>query len=146
MNAHAMEPKLVLVDPSPSQAELFSSALANLDPVGALFAALTGGGEEARATLRSLARGLIDEGERYATTPAGARWASVLADSPAVRNGWFLWNQANVDFHLRNAATLPDSPAKLLEAVLGHLATLDLEGLAAELGMLAAEIDASHAE
>jgi hypothetical protein len=144
MNDPRSEPRLVLMDPPPARAEQFAAGLAAHEPVGMLVAALSGSGEEARGMLRSLVVALIEDGKRFAATSAGARWAALLAESPAVANGLFLWNQANIDLHLRNAAALPDSPAALLDAVLRHLATLDLASLATELGMLAADVDAAQ--
>src|ERR1700760_4793550 len=133
MKPRISEPRLVLVDPPPTRAEQFAAGLAAQDPIGTLLLALSGSGEEARGMVRSLIVSLIEDGARFAATPSGARWAGLLSESPAVAKGWFLWNQANIDLHLRNAAALPDSPATLLDAALQHLASLDLANIVAEL-------------
>ncbi len=84
---------------------------------------------------------LIEEGRRYATTAEGRRWAGVLESSPAVVNGWLLWNRCNADFHLRNVQPLADSPGALLETALRELAANDLTDLVTLLSRFNAEVD-----
>jgi hypothetical protein len=137
----AQVPQLVVSEPPPGPDELFASALAGLNPIGMLLAVLTGSGEDAKAALRTLLRSLIEEGRRFAATPAGQRWTGILADSPAVDRGWLLWSHANIDLLLRNAARLPDNPAMLLEAALQQLAAIDIAKLMSELSRLGVELD-----
>jgi spore germination protein GerM len=60
-----------------------------------------------------------------------------------VTNGWLLWNQANVDFYLRNVEPMSESPARLLEAALRELAQADLAQMLTQLSLASAEVDAS---
>jgi hypothetical protein len=134
-------PKLVVREPPPDTGALFAAALAGQNPVGMLLAVLTGSGEGAKAALGTLLRSLVEEGGRFAATPAGRRWAEILVASPAVERGWLLWSHTNIDALLRNAAVLPDSPAALLEGALRQLAAIDMARLMSELSRLAIEIE-----
>jgi hypothetical protein len=135
---------LVVREPALSPDPGFTSALAEGNPIGMLLGLLTGTGEEAKAAIAALLRALIEEGVRFATTPAGTRWARILADAPAVNRGWLLWSHSNVDMHLRNAAVLPDNPGALLEAMLRELSKIDLAKLTSELSRLATEINSTR--
>jgi hypothetical protein len=135
-------PRLVVREPVHDRDPRFASAFAEIGPLGTLLGAIGGSGEEARVTLLSLIRGLIDEGTAYAQSEPGQRWERVLADSPAVQRGWLLWNQLNLDYYLRNAQTLPDSPSALLEAAMQHLASIDATTLIAELSRVAITLEA----
>ncbi len=137
-------PTIVVRDPPVAVGERVLGELAQLNGLGALLALLAGSGEGARAGLRSLVRSLIDDGSRYAQTPDGQRWATLLSESPVVTNGWLLWNHSNVDFYLRNAEPLRDSPGALLEAALSELARGDLAELLMQLSRLSARIDADQ--
>jgi hypothetical protein len=141
--AAAPLPRIVVRDPPRAPALRIVEELAGLNAAGALVLLLTHADQLARDGLRSLARSLIDEGRRYAQTDAGRRWAELLEASPAVTNGWLLWNQANVDFYLRNAEPLAENPARLLEAALRELAQADLAQLLAQLSRASAEVDAN---
>ncbi|PXW28362.1 hypothetical protein [Paraburkholderia caballeronis] len=132
-------PLIVVEEPLPASADYFARAVAGLDGIGVWLGLIAEHGESTRTTLRSLARSLVDEGRRYAATPDGARWAALLAGSPAVERGWLLWNHANADFYLRNAEPLPDSPGALFGAVLRELADTDLATLLGELSRIGAE-------
>jgi hypothetical protein len=135
-------PRIVVRDPPRGAAQRIVDELAGLNAAGALVLLLTHADELARGGMRSLARSLIDEGRRYAQTDAGRRWAELLEASPAVTNGWLLWSQGNVDFYLRNAEPLADSPAQLLEAALRQLAQADLAQVLTYLARASAEVDA----
>jgi hypothetical protein len=137
-------PTIVLRDPAPIIGESVLSELSELNGLGALLALLADSGEGARQGLRSLMRSLIDEGQRYAQTPGGRRWAALLKESPAITNGWLLWNQCNADFYLRNAKALADSPAAMLEAALQELKQIDLTELIRQLSRLSAQMDADY--
>ena len=136
-------PTLVVAEPPLEPGEFFASALAGQNPIGMLLAVLTGTGEGAKAALRALLRSLIEEGRRFADTPAGQRWAKILVDSPAIDRGWLLWNHANIDLLLRHAAVLPDSPAVLLKAGLRQLEEIDMAKLMMELSRLAVELESA---
>ena len=118
------------------------------DLAGAAMALLAGVAQENRGELRALLKALIAEGRRFSETPAGRRWTAILADSALVRNGWLLWNQANVDFYLRNAPTPGDDPGAMLEDVLRRLADTDLAALLAQLrsATIAADLAAAAKE
>ena len=139
-----MIPKLVVREPPPDTGALFAAALAGQNPVGMLLAVLTGSGEGAKAALGTLLRSLIEEGGRFAATPAGRRWADILIASPAVERGWLLWSHTNIDALLRNAPVLPDSPGVLLEGALRQLAAIDMTRLMSELSRLAIEIESAE--
>lgn len=140
--AHSQSlPTIVLRDPAPILGEAALTELPDLNGLTALLAMLADSGEGARQGLRSLMRSLIDEGRRYAQTPGGRRWAALLKESPAITNGWLLWNQCNADFYLRNAKALSDSPAALLEAALLELKEVDLTELITQLSRLSAQMD-----
>ena len=136
-------PRIVVSDPPPTQAERIIAELARLNPAGALFAMVANSGETARSGVRSLLRSLIEEGRRYAGTPAGRQWSALLEASPAVTSGWMLWNHANVDLYLRNAEPLADSPAALFEAALRELGQANAATWLAQLSRLGAELDAA---
>jgi hypothetical protein len=144
MSATAPIPRLVITDPPPTPTDQFASALASMSPIGALLSAIAGPGEDARAALKSLVLSLIEEGRRFATTASGQRWIGLLEDSPAVTNGWLLWNQANIDYHLRNATPMPDGPVAMLDAVLQELALSDTAALVGQLSRLAAEVESAN--
>ncbi len=136
-------PTLVVREPPPDPGVLFASALAEHSPIGMLLAALTGSGEGAKVALGTLLRSLIDEGSRFAATPAGRRWAEILAASPAFEQGRLLWSHANIDSILRNAAPLPESPAAMFEAAIRQLATIDMAKLVSELSRMAVELESA---
>ena len=137
-------PKLVVREPPSDPGALFAAALAGQNPVGMLLAVLTGSGEGAKAALATLLRALVEEGGRFAATPAGRRWADILIASPAVERGWLLWSHTNIDALLRNAPVLPDSPGVLLEGALRQLAAIDMTRLMSELSRLAIEIESAE--
>lgn len=132
-------PLIVVDEPLISSADYFAQAVTDLDSIGAWLAFVAERGQSGRTALRSLVRSLVDEGRRYAATPAGARWAALLGDSPTVERGWLLWTHANADFYLRNAEPFPDSPGALLGGVLRALAETDLATLLGELSRISAE-------
>ena len=125
-----------------------SASPAAPDLAGKAMALLAGVAQENRSELRTLLKALIAEGRRFSETPAGRRWTAILADSALVRNGWLLWNQANVDFYLRNAPTPGDDPGAMLEDVLRRLADTDLAALLAQLrsATIAADLAAAAKE
>jgi hypothetical protein len=135
-------PTIVASDPPPTTSERIVSELAAMNPLGALFAMVTGSNEAARAGVRSLLRSLIDEGRRYADTATGARWSALLQESPGVTTGWMLWSHANIDFYLRNAEPMADSPAITLHSAMRVLDRVDLAALLSQLSRLAVELDA----
>ena len=137
-------PTIVLRDPPPAFAESVLSEAVEANGLCALLALMADSGVDARQGMRSLMRSLIEEGRRYAQTPAGRRWTSLLNESPAVTNGWLLWNHCNADFYLRNAEPMADSPAALLEAMLQELKEIDVTELIRQLSRLAAQIDADR--
>ena len=87
----------------------------------------------------SLARALIEEGRSFAKTPSGQRWASLLARSSLVENGWLLWNRANLDHWLQAGDEAIDTPALMIEEVLRRLVSGDLEHYVTVLGAFLAE-------
>ena len=111
------------------------------NPLGVLLSLVSDREGAGRAAWRSVLRSLIDEGQRYGTTPAGQRWRHLLEQSPALHKGWLLWNHANVDFYLRNAQALDDSPADLLAGAWGELAELDVAAWLSELSRLSTQLD-----
>jgi hypothetical protein len=143
MSSAAPVPRLVIRDAPAMPSDMFASALAGMSPFGALLQALVGPGEDARQALKALVLSLIEEGRKFAETPSGQRWVQLLEGSPAVNHGWMLWNQANIDYHLRNATPLPDGPVTMLETVLQDLATSDTVALAGQLSRLAGELEAA---
>jgi len=142
--AGASLPTIVLRDPPPAFAESVLSETPEANGLCSLLALVADSGVGARQSVRSMMRSLIEEGRRYAQTPAGQRWTTLLNDSPAITNGWLLWNQCNADFYLRNAEPLADSPAVLLEATLEELKQVDVTELIGQLSRLAAQIDADR--
>jgi hypothetical protein len=86
-----------------------------------------------------LARALIGEGRSFAKTPSGQRWASLLARSSLVENGWLLWNRANLDLYLQGGDEAVDTPALMLEEVMRRLVSGDLEHYVTVLGAFLAE-------
>jgi hypothetical protein len=136
-------PRIVVREPPRPLALRIVEELVGMNAAGALVLLVANADQLARDGLRSLARSLIDEGRRYAQTDAGRRWAGLLEASPAVTNGWLLWNQANVDFYLRNVEPMSESPARLLEAALRELAQADLAQMLTQLSLASAEVDAS---
>jgi hypothetical protein len=143
MSVAAAIPKLVVSDPPAGRDEVFAAALSGLSPFAPLLAALSGDGSAAKASVATLLRALVDEGARFAETPAGRHWRAILADSPAVARGWLLWSQANIDYYLRNAAPTRDSPAILLEDMLKQLADTDLATLTAQLSRIGIDLAAA---
>ena len=135
-------PRLVLRDTASTVGERVVTELAKTNIVGALLALIADSGNSSRAWSRSLCRSLIEEGRGYAQSPSGQRWAALLEASPAVNNGWLLWNHANLDFYLNNAEPLAEHPGALLEAMLAQLATADIADLLTQLSRLSADIDA----
>jgi hypothetical protein len=91
------------------------------------------------AAALNLARALIVEGRSFAQTPSGQRWASLLARSSLVENGWLLWNRANLDLYLQGGDAAVDTPALMLEEVMRRLVSGDLEHYVTVLGALLAE-------
>jgi hypothetical protein len=91
------------------------------------------------AAALNLARALIVEGRSFAKTPSGQRWASLLAGSSLVENGWLLWNRANLDLYLQGGDAAVDTPALMLEEVMRRLVSGDLEHYVTVLGALLAE-------
>jgi hypothetical protein len=91
------------------------------------------------AAALNLARALIVEGRSFAQTPSGQRWASLLARSSLVENGWLLWNRANLDLYLQGGDAAADTPALMLEEVMRRLVSGDLEHYVTVLGALLAE-------
>ena len=136
-------PRIVVREPPRPPALRIVEELVGMNAAGALVLLVANADQLARDGLRSLARSLIDEGRRYAQTDAGRRWAELLEASPAVTNGWLLWNQANVDFYLRSVEPMSESPARLLEAALRELAQADLAQLLTQLSRASAEVDAT---
>jgi hypothetical protein len=131
-----------LADAAPALSQRVLDALADRAPFTALAALL-----EALAGLptdgwRSLAKALIEEGERFSHTPAGARWCELLGSSQFVQNGWLLWNQMNADFYVRNAPPLAEDPIALLHDALRQIARADLESLVNQLSDATMSIDA----
>ena len=141
--APAAIPKLFVRDPPPDRSESFAAALREFGPLGILLSTLGGDGDQARKGLASLLRSLIEEGQRFAQTPSGQHWARVLSDAPAVERGRLLWNQANIDYYLRNGSAGAEGPAALLEDALNHLASMDLATLSAQLSQIAVEVEAA---
>ncbi len=138
-------PRLVAREVPPALHERVLLELASANPVGALWLLLADSGGVARTALRSLLRSLIDEGRRYAETPDGARWRELLEQAPAVHNGWLLWNHANLDFYLRNAVPLADSPAAVMLDAWSELGRVDVASWLADMSRLASELDAGRA-
>jgi hypothetical protein len=136
-------PKLVIRDPPPTPTDRLGSALLGLGPLGAVLGALAGPGDDAKRAVRNLIQSLIDEGRRYAETPEGRRWVSILGDSPLVNRGWLIWSRANIDYHLRNAEPFADGPITMLEAALRDLATAEIEEILAQISEVAAGIAAT---
>lgn len=73
-----------------------------------------------RALVRALLLALVEEGRRFAATPAGDRWRQVLAGTSAAREGRVLWTAAGLDQFLTGADRGPGSP----RAMAGELRTL----------------------
>jgi hypothetical protein len=137
-------PTIVLRDSPPALHESVLAEIPEASGLCTLLALVADSGVAARQGVRSLMRALIEEGRRYALTPAGQRWTALLNESPAITNGWLLWNQCNADFYLRNAQPLGDSPATLLEDMLQELKQIDLTDLVGQLSRLAAQMDADR--
>ena len=135
-------PCIRLVDPELSHAERVLDALGRDAPIAALAALLDAVREAPGLGWRSIAKALIEEGERFNQTPPGERWCKVLAGSRLVHNGWVLWNQLNADFYVRNAPPLGDHPIALLRETLCELGKADLESLVRQLSAAAMAIDA----
>jgi hypothetical protein len=140
----ASVPTIVLRDSPPAFHESMLSETPEANGLCSLLALVADSGLAARQGVRSLMRSLIEEGRRYALTPAGRRWTALLNESPAITNGWLLWNQCNADFYLRNAEPLSDSPAALLEDTLQELKQIDLTDLIGQLSRLSAQMDADR--
>lgn len=70
---------------------------------------------------------LLAEGRRFATTPEGAEWKRVLADSPWVRQGRLLWDVLSL--HLLEESPSGALPSSYLEALFRAAESSDLEGL-----------------
>ena len=135
-------PCITLVDPALSHGDRLLAALAQESPFAALASLLEALREAPGAGWRSIAKALIEEGERFSRTPAGERWCKVLGGSHLVHNGWVLWNQLNADFYVRNAPPLGEHPVALLRETLRELEQADLESLVRQLSDAAIAIDA----
>jgi hypothetical protein len=127
-----MMPKIT-VHPTPKAAPPASAT--SDDPLLALIESLRSPVRTIRVS--DLARALITEGKSFARTPSGRRWASLLAGSTIVENGWLLWNQANLD--LSCAEPSGDTPTAMVDAVLRRLTSDDLEKYVTFLGAVLAE-------
>jgi hypothetical protein len=136
-------PKLVIRDPPATPTDRLASALLGLGPLGVLLGTLAGPGDDAKKAVRNLLQSLIDEGRRYAETPEGRRWVSILGDSPLVNRGWLIWSRANIDYHLRNAEPFEDGPVTMLESALRELATAEIEEILTQISQVAAGIAAT---
>src|ERR1700679_3646170 len=88
-------PTIVLRDSPPAFHESVLGEIPEARGLWPLLALVADSGVAARQGVRSLMRSLIEEGRRYALTPAGQRWTALLNESPAITNGWLLWNQCN---------------------------------------------------
>ena len=64
---------------------------------------------------------LIGEGRRFAATPSGTRWRSILLASDFAAQGWMLWNTLELDTYLASHRG-GDTPAALIADVLEAIA------------------------
>jgi hypothetical protein len=78
-----------------------------------------------RATVRRFLSDLIEEGARFAHTPEGERWRSILLESRWGHTGWLMWNMLEVDQLVAAAPPRPDP----LAAVVGNLAATVRAGI-----------------
>ncbi len=87
----------------------------------------TGGGGDRleRALLRGLLLALIDEGRRFAATPAGERWRHVLREGSLARDGRARWDAAGLGLFLTGADRGPGSPRAMADDILALLAADD---------------------
>lgn len=129
----------IVIRPAPRRAGPIAD-----DPLAALVA---WAGEQRRspdAAAADLLQGLIAEGRRFARTPSGRRWRSLLADSAIARNGWLLWSMLGLDRLAAHptgpadaadssADTPADTPADWLEDLLRTVGTSRIESLLREL-------------
>lgn len=74
---------------------------------------------------QALFRALVAEGRAFAATPAGRRWAAMLADSPLVQRGRMVWDVTT----LRMLDDDPDTvlPTTLMDAFVRTAAKETLE-------------------
>ncbi len=75
-----------------------------------------------RAVMRGLLLALIEEGRRFAATPAGARWRRVLGEASIGREGLGRWGAAGLDLFVSGGDRGPDSPRAMADDILALLA------------------------
>jgi hypothetical protein len=83
-----------------------------------------------QALTRNVVAGLMEEGRRFAATPAGGRWRSILASSALATKGWELWNLLEMDGLIAEPPENGDTPGTMIEDILRALQALRLEDFA----------------
>jgi len=73
---------------------------------------------------RGIVRALVSEGRRFAETPGGRRWATLLQGSELVRRGRIVWDSSILSaLDARDESPLPSA---VIDTLLGSLASSDL--------------------
>ena len=116
----------ITIEPKPALPRLDSDA----EPLAMLAELIVRQRTLPQALTRNLIAGLMEEGRRFATTPAGRRWRSVLVSSELASNGWELWNILEMDSLIAEPPENGDTPGAMLEDILRALHALQIEDLA----------------